>query len=59
MRSKLAVFSVFFMFVLMTMPAYANVTSLSLEKGFYTIDENFKFVGTQEGKDTVFTSSGR
>ena len=35
-------------------PAYANVTSLSLEKSFYTEDENFAFIGEQEGKEQVF-----
>ncbi|KAF6247016.1 hypothetical protein C6990_06815 [Nitrosopumilus sp. b3] len=35
-------------------PAYANVTSMSLEKGFYTTDESFKLIGTQDGKETVF-----
>ena len=38
----------------MMVPAYASVTSLSLEKSFYTTDESFKFIGTQDGKDVVF-----
>jgi hypothetical protein len=38
----------------MTVPVYADVTSLSLEKSFYTIDENIKFVGTQNGTNVVF-----
>jgi hypothetical protein len=35
-------------------PAYAEVTSMKLEKSFYVNEENFKFIGTQDGKDTVF-----
>jgi len=35
-------------------PAYASVTSMSLEKNFYTTNESFKFIGTQDGKDIVY-----
>jgi len=38
----------------MIVPAYANVTSMSFEKNFYTINEKFTFIGTQEGKEQVF-----
>jgi len=38
----------------MIVPAYANVTSLSFEKIFYTIDENFTIIGTQDGKEIVY-----
>ncbi len=38
----------------MMAPVYASVTSLSLEKSFYTTDELFTFIGTQDGKDTIF-----
>ncbi|MCV0410448.1 MAG: Ig domain-containing protein [Nitrosopumilus sp.] len=27
---------------------------MSLEKGFYTTDESFKLIGTQDGKETIF-----
>jgi len=53
-RSRLAVFAVFSLFVLMMIPAYASVTSMSLEKNFYTINEKFGFVGTLDGTDAVF-----
>ena len=53
-HKKLAIFSVFSVFALITLPAYADVTSVNFEKSFYTTDENFKFVGTQDGKDIVF-----
>jgi len=51
---KVGVFAIFLLFVFMIAPAYANVTSLSLEKSFYTTDETFKFSGTQDGKDVVY-----
>ena len=35
-------------------PAYANVTSLSLERSLYTNEENFAFIGNQEGKEQVY-----
>ena len=53
-KTKLVGFAVFSLIFLMITPAYASVTSLSLEKSFYTNEENFRFIGTQDGKDTVF-----
>ncbi|PIW33105.1 MAG: hypothetical protein COW27_01890, partial [Nitrosopumilales archaeon CG15_BIG_FIL_POST_REV_8_21_14_020_37_12] len=54
MYEKLAIIAVFSLFVVITLPAYADVTSLRLEKSFYTTDEDFRFIGTQSGTDTVF-----
>ena len=54
MHKRLAGFAVFSLFVLMMVPAYASVTSMSLEKNFYTTDEKFGFVGTLNGTDSVF-----
>ena len=54
MLTKLVGFSALLLFVFVITPAYANVTSLSLEKSFYTEDENFAFIGEQEGKEQVF-----
>ncbi len=54
MYTRLAVIAVFSLFTLMMVPAYASVTSMSLEKNFYTTNESFKFIGTQDGKDIVF-----
>ena len=45
MHTKLTVFSVFLLFTMMVFPAYADVTSVKLEKSFYTKDESFKLVG--------------
>ena len=54
MYTRLTGFAVFSLFVLMVMPAYANVTSVSLEKSFYTTDEYFSFIGNQDGQEQVF-----
>jgi len=53
-RTKVGVFAIFSLFVLMMAPAHASVTSMSLEKSFYTNDESFKLIGTQDGKEVVF-----
>ena len=54
MLTRLTGFAVFSLFVLMMVPAYGSVTSMSLEKIFYTTDEKFGFIGTMEGADTIF-----
>ncbi|MGY5151130.1 MAG: putative Ig domain-containing protein, partial [Candidatus Nitrosopumilus sp. bin_6a] len=54
MRTKIGLFSIFSLILLMIIPVHADVTSLSLEKSFYTIDEDFKIIGTQEGKEIVY-----
>ena len=38
----------------MLAPAYAIVTSMTLEKSFYTDEENIKFIGTQNGTEVIF-----
>ena len=54
MYIKLTGFVALMLLAIMITPAYAVVTSMSLEKGFYTTDENFKLIGTQDGKETIF-----
>ena len=55
MLRNLMIFSVFSLVVLMIFPAYAAVDSFSLEKGFYTDEEQLVFVGIEEvGKKSVF-----
>ncbi|WP_255465303.1 Ig domain-containing protein [Nitrosopumilus sp. b3] len=54
MLIKLSGLSALLLLLVVMTPAYANVTSMSLEKGFYTTDESFKLIGTQDGKETVF-----
>ena len=36
------------LFLIMLVPAYAEITEFSIEKSFYTIDERIVFVGTTE-----------
>ncbi|MGV7225963.1 MAG: hypothetical protein ACQ9CV_03445, partial [Nitrosopumilus sp.] len=54
MRVKLGIFSIFSLFLLVMIPAHAEVTSVSFEKSFYTIDENFTFIGIQDAKEIVY-----
>ena len=55
MRVKLAMLLVFSLSILMIAPAYASVTSLTLENNSYTKDEKPVFVGNeQEGNKSVF-----
>ncbi|AFS82009.1 putative Ig domain-containing protein [Candidatus Nitrosopumilus sediminis] len=54
MKTKLGLWSIFSLILLMIIPVHADVTSLSLEKSFYTIDENFKIIGTQDGREIVY-----
>ena len=54
MQTKLGLFTIFLLVTLMIVPANADVTSVSLGKSFYTVDENFKLIGSQDGKDVVF-----
>ena len=54
MRTQVGILAVFSLFFLMLSPAYASVTSMSLEKSFYTEDENMVFIGTQNATDVIF-----
>jgi len=55
MHTKLGVFLVFLLATIMISPAYANVTSVSFEKSFYTNEEKMTFIGKeQEGKKAVY-----
>jgi len=53
-RTKIGLLSVFSLILLMIIPVHADVTSVSLEKSFYTTDENFTLIGTQDGKEIVY-----
>ena len=46
-------FALFSLLLLMVTPAFADVTSIDLEKSFYTDTEFITFVGTQDEKDPV------
>ena len=54
MRTQVGILAVFSLFFLMLSPAYASVTSMSLEKSFYTEDENMVFIGTQNATDVDY-----
>ncbi len=54
MRTKLLVSLVFSLIILIT-PAYANVTTVSMEKSFYTVDEKISFIGTESDGGSIVT----
>jgi hypothetical protein len=54
MQGKLAGFGILSLFLIMLVPVYAEVTEFSIEKKFYTTDEQIVFVGTEdEGRKLV------
>jgi hypothetical protein len=48
MQVKFAGFGILSLFLIMLVPVYAEVTELSIEKKFYTIDEGIVFVGIED-----------
>lgn len=55
MRTKLGVFAVFSLIILMIVPTYAEVTTVSMKKSFYTIDETISFFGTESEGGSIVT----
>ena len=55
MRTKLGVSLVFSLIILMIVPVYANVTTVSMKKSFYTIDEKISFFGTENEGGGIVT----
>ena len=53
MKIKLAGLGILSLFLIMMIPAYAEITEFSIEKSFYTIEENIVFVGTTDEKNTM------
>ena len=54
MQVKLAGFGILSLFLIMLVPVYGEVTELSIEKEFYTIDEGIVFVGIEnEGNKMI------
>ena len=54
MQVKLAGFGILSLFLIMLVPVYAEITEFSIEKNFYTIDEEIVFVGnTSEEREQV------
>ncbi len=52
---KLGLFAIFSLFVLMIVPIYAEVTTITLEKIFYIVDEEISFSGTENEGDKMVT----
>ena len=58
MYTKLGIFLVFSLFALIALimvPIYAEVTKVSMEKSFYTIDEMISFSGTESKGSSIIT----
>ena len=53
MKIKLAGLGILSLFLIMMIPAYAEITEFSIEKSFYTIEEGIVFVGTTDEKNTM------
>ncbi|MDC0209386.1 hypothetical protein OAJ90_07135, partial [Nitrosopumilus sp.] len=53
MKIKLIGLGTISLFLIMLIPAYAEVTEFSIEKSFYTIDEGIVFVGTTNEKNSM------
>ena len=52
---KLGLFAIFSLFVLMIVPIYAEVTTITLEKNFYIVDEEISFSGTENEGSKIVT----
>ena len=57
MKTKLMGLVTLSLFLIMLIPAYAEVTELSIEKSFYTIDEGIVFVGTTDERNSIINIS--
>jgi hypothetical protein len=55
MQTKLGVFAVFSLIILMIVPVYANVTAIDMKKSFYTSDEKITFFGTESDGSSIVT----
>ena len=55
MHTKLGVFLVFSLFVLIMTPIYAEVTTISMKKSFYTVNEPISFFGTENEGGSIVT----
>ena len=55
MRTKVGLFAIFPLFVLMIVPIYAEVTTITLEKNFYIVDEEISFSGTENEGGKIVT----
>ncbi|MDB4840036.1 hypothetical protein OAH75_01810, partial [Nitrosopumilus sp.] len=53
MKIKLVGLGTLSLFLMMLIPAYAEITEFSIEKSFYTIDEGIVFVGISDEANTM------
>ena len=53
MKIKLVGLGTLSLFLMMLIPAYAEITEFSIEKSFYTIDEGIVFVGTTDERNSM------
>ena len=53
MKTKLMGLGTLSLFLIMLIPAYAEITEFSIEKSFYTIDEGIVFVGIANEANTM------
>ena len=53
MKIKLVGLGALSLFLIMLVPAYAEITEFSIEKSFYTIEEGIVFVGTTDEKNAM------
>ena len=57
MRVKLGLFAIFSLIILMFVPAYADVTKLTLDKDAFTIDDKFTISGTVDDSGRVLLAA--
>ena len=54
MHVKLVGFGIFSLFLIMLLPVYAEVTEISIENNFYTVDQGITFLGMEnEGSKMI------
>ena len=53
MKTKLLGLGTLSLFLIMLIPAYAEIREFSIEKSFYTIDEGIVFVGTTDERNSM------
>ena len=57
MRTKVGVFAVFSLIILMIIPVYADVDKATIDKETFTIDDKFTITGTASDPNRVFVSA--
>ena len=55
MQVKLAGIGILSLFLIILVPVYAEVTEVSVEKSFYTIDEKISFLGNDDEGNSMIS----